>query len=68
MSQNKPIPPSNRRTSMDQDVEVALRITEAIMAKATGRVPGIKALATTYVELFTQVHVRVKEYFHPPPA
>ncbi|MCH8831812.1 MAG: hypothetical protein IID00_03580 [Chloroflexi bacterium] len=53
---------------MDQDVEVALRITEAIMAKATGRVPGIKALATTYVELFTQVHVRVKEYFHPPPA
>ena len=52
---------------MDQDVEVALRITEAIVAKRSSVAERGDDLARTYVNLFTAVHVKVKEYLAPPP-
>jgi len=60
---------------MEQDVEVALRITEAIMEKTTGSIEkttglisGDAIVAQTYVRLFSAVHVRVKAYFSPDIA
>ena len=50
---------------MDQDVEVALRITEAIVAKRNPEVsPATGSLAQSYVALFTEVHGRIKEYLN----
>ena len=50
---------------MEQDVEVALRLTEAIMSQTEVEATGLENLAQTYVALFSQVHVRVKEYLNP---
>lgn len=52
---------------MEQDVEVALRITEAIMEKATVTInlAGGQQLAQSYVGLFSHVHAEVKRYFNP---
>ena len=53
---------------MEQDVEVALRITEAIIEKTAGNPSGAAFLPKAYVRLFSEVHVRVKVYFSSETA